>query len=141
MKQFEHDHDDDVAQPLGPQIKTAEEEKAPEWYPVPDRPGLERDQEGRLRTNDPQNKVAGTVAGFLSPFRKLQASQFWPYTIAIQVKRGRPSPPESESHTERVEMRLPASLAEKLKRLGGVVWIRERIAREKESKPSGRATD
>lgn len=51
--------DRDDAQPLGPPIRKEPEKPAePQWRPVPGKPGLERDSDGRLRTNKPENEAA-----------------------------------------------------------------------------------
>jgi hypothetical protein len=42
-------------------------------------------------------------------------------------KPGRPRLPDSERYSERVEIRCTKAQREKLDRLGGVAWIRERI--------------
>jgi hypothetical protein len=45
---------------------------------------------------------------------------------------GRPPKPEPERHTERFEVRCTKAQREKLDRLGGAQWLRERIDRAKE---------
>jgi hypothetical protein len=47
-------------------------------------------------------------------------------------KPGRPRLPDSERYSERVEIRCTKAQREKLDRLGGVAWIRERIDRARE---------
>jgi hypothetical protein len=47
-------------------------------------------------------------------------------------KPGRPRLPDSERFTEVVQVRCTKAQREKLDRLGGVAWIRERIDRAKE---------
>lgn len=51
--------DTDDAKPLGPPIrKPPPAEKPPEWKPVPGRDGIERHEDGRVRTNIPKNEGA-----------------------------------------------------------------------------------
>lgn len=45
-------------QPLGPAKPREPENKPADWQPVPDKPGLERDADGKLRTNIPANNSA-----------------------------------------------------------------------------------
>ena len=73
MKPIDHADRDD-AQPLGPPIRKAPPEKAQGWFQVPDKPGIERDQEGRLRTNFPENRAAQWQAR--GP-RYVQLSPYW----------------------------------------------------------------
>jgi hypothetical protein len=47
-------------------------------------------------------------------------------------KPGRPRLPDSERFTEVIQVRCTKAQREKLDRLGGVAWIRERIDRAKE---------
>lgn len=48
-------------------------------------------------------------------------------------KRGRPAMPPEQRQTERVEMRCTKAQREKLERLGGVQWLRDRIDRAREA--------
>lgn len=50
-----------------------------------------------------------------------------------QAKRGRPALPPEQRQTERVEMRCTKTQREKLERLGGVQWLRDRIDRARET--------
>lgn len=52
-------------------------------------------------------------------------------------KGGRPPIPEAERLSKTIMLRLTQDMHAKLLRLGGVEWLRERIARAKEGKPSG----
>ena len=47
-------------------------------------------------------------------------------------RMGRPPKPESERHTERFEVRCTKAQRDKLDRLGGAQWLRERIDKAKE---------
>ena len=47
--------------------------------------------------------------------------------------RGRPALPPEQRQTERVEMRCTKAQREKLERLGGVQWLRDRIDRAREA--------
>ena len=48
-------------------------------------------------------------------------------------KPGRPALPPEQRQTERVEMRCTKAQREKLERLGGVQWLRDRIDRARET--------
>lgn len=50
------DHDD--AQPLGPPIRREPEAKPSQPQPVPGRPGIVRDADGKLSTAIPDNELA-----------------------------------------------------------------------------------
>ena len=50
-------------------------------------------------------------------------------------KGGRPPIPEAERRAYVVALRLTQDMHAKLLRLGGVEWLRERIARAKEKQP------
>jgi hypothetical protein len=54
---------DDAMPPLGEPVWREQAQPAPEWRPVPGRPGIERDQHGRLRTNIPVNDSAHAKPG------------------------------------------------------------------------------
>jgi len=47
-------------------------------------------------------------------------------------RRGRPPVPAALRQTERVEIRLTPAQREKLDRLGGAQWLRERIEKARE---------
>lgn len=50
-----------------------------------------------------------------------------------ELKRiGRPPKPPEERHTERFEVRCTKAQREKLDRLGGAQWLRDKITRAKE---------
>ena len=53
-------------------------------------------------------------------------------TAPAKKPRGRPALPPEQRQTERVEMRCTKAQREKLDRLGGVQWIRDRIDRARE---------
>ena len=46
---------------LGPPIRKPPEPK-PEWFPVPDKPHLEQNSKGQLRTAIPENELASYPA-------------------------------------------------------------------------------
>lgn len=48
--------------------------------------------------------------------------------------RGRPALPPEQRQTERVEMRCTKAQRDKLDRLGGVQWLRDRIDKAREQK-------
>ncbi len=48
--------------------------------------------------------------------------------------RGRPTLPPDQRQTERVEMRCTLAQRQKLDRLGGVQWLRDRIDRARTPK-------
>lgn len=50
-----------------------------------------------------------------------------------QKRRGRPALPPDQRQTERVEIRCTKAQREKLDRLGGPQWLRDRIDRAKET--------
>ena len=52
-------------------------------------------------------------------------------TTAAKKSRGRPALPPEQRQTERVEMRCTKAQREKLDRLGGVQWLRDRIDKAK----------
>jgi len=48
-------------------------------------------------------------------------------TEPAKKTRGRPALPPEQRQTERVEVRMTKTQREKLDKLGGAAWIRERI--------------
>ena len=48
-------------------------------------------------------------------------------TAAAKKQRGRPALPPEQRQTERVEVRMTKTQRDKLEKLGGAAWIRERI--------------
>ena len=50
-----------------------------------------------------------------------------------QERRGRPALPPDQRQTDRVEMRCTKAQREKLDRLGGPQWLRDRIDKAKET--------
>ena len=52
-------------------------------------------------------------------------------TEPAKKQRGRPALPPDQRQTERVEMRCTKAQREKLERLGGVQWLRDRIDKAK----------
>jgi len=44
--------------PLGPKVEKPPEKPADQWQPVPGKTGVERDADGKLRTNIPANNSA-----------------------------------------------------------------------------------
>lgn len=50
--------DQDDAQPLGPPIRREQPKEASKPQPVPDRPGILRDADGKLQTAIPENDGA-----------------------------------------------------------------------------------
>lgn len=50
--------DQDDAQPLGPPIRREQPKEAPKLQPVPGKPGLMRDADGKLQTAIPENDQA-----------------------------------------------------------------------------------
>lgn len=48
-------------------------------------------------------------------------------TAPAKKTRGRPALPPDQRQTERVEIRCTKAQREKLEKLGGAAWIRERI--------------
>lgn len=54
-----------------------------------------------------------------------------PILAAAKKHRGRPALPPEQRQTERVEMRCTKAQRDKLERLGGVQWLRDRIDRAK----------
>jgi hypothetical protein len=71
-------------------------------------------------------RAAGTPVPML--LAAMQAGQ----ASAEPKRMGRPPKPESERHTERFEVRCTKAQRAKLDRLGGQVWLRERIDKAKE---------
>jgi hypothetical protein len=60
----------------------------------------------------------------------------WRCACAAVLERkqlGRPVLPPEQRQTERVEMRCTKAQREKLERLGGVQWLRDRIDRARET--------
>ena len=55
------------------------------------------------------------------------------YGLQRSQARGRPALPPEQRQTERVEMRCTKAQREKLERLGGVQWLRDRIDRARET--------
>lgn len=55
------------------------------------------------------------------------------YALQRSQARGRPALPPEQRQTERVEMRCTKAQREKLERLGGVQWLRDRIDRARET--------
>jgi hypothetical protein len=53
-------------------------------------------------------------------------------TAPAKKQRGRPALPLDQRQTERVEMRCTKAQREKLERLGGVQWLRDRIDKARE---------
>lgn len=53
-------------------------------------------------------------------------------TQPAKKQRGRPALPPEQRQTERVEMRCTKAQREKLERLGGVQWLRDKIDRARE---------
>jgi hypothetical protein len=50
-----------------------------------------------------------------------------------QKRRGRPALPPGQRQTERIEIRCTKAQREKLDRLGGPQWLRDRIDKAKET--------
>lgn len=50
----------------------------------------------------------------------------------LPAKRGRPALPPEQRQTERIEIRMTPKQREKLERLGGAAWVRERIEKARE---------
>jgi len=56
MKQLDKDEVEQLGEPVRREQRRPEPTQ--EWKPMPETPGIERDQHGRLRTNIPGNESA-----------------------------------------------------------------------------------